>query len=133
VGAPKQSSPYGLRLFGAPLDPGKAGWARSEIHDRGGPGTDAYGIEPGRCRLEHKSETRTQIPPNIKVRRYGERDGGSDAYQKAAITCSGYALGTADYLADRPAIRASLIALSGSGIRSASGIGGYYAEAGQPE
>src|SRR5262249_14108451 len=82
------------------------------IHTSGGLGTDTYRADSGRCRLEAKSEAHAQIKPNIEVRRYRQQ-GGSDAYSETAITRSERACGRAACLADRPAIRASLITFPG--------------------
>jgi hypothetical protein len=67
VGAAEQPPADGSRLLGAPLDHGEGAGLRSEIHDRGDPGTDTCRSEPGRCFWEPQGKTRTQISPSIEV------------------------------------------------------------------
>ena len=69
VGAAEQPSADGSRLLGAPLDHRKSGGFRSEIPDRGRPGTDTCRVKPGRCCQESEGKTHTQVSPSIEVRR----------------------------------------------------------------
>jgi len=67
--------------FRAPLDHGKGAGFRSEIHDRGRPGTDT------RCCREPEGETHTQISPSIEVRGRCNQNGvETDTCQEEAFT-----------------------------------------------